>query len=128
MNRTFNFILIGSVFILFGLTLLIISLSMIPMTDEVVSGTILALHQGAPISLFQYYVNGLLSGGYISIIPNWLVYSLSIMSLIFIYLGIYLVINRKKENPFSYLISKKYWNNFQKGFQYKAPVVVKKRN
>jgi hypothetical protein len=120
--------LIFGIFLLaVGLLMTFVSLTLIPMTRNVVSGTVMAVGQGAPVDMFQYYINGLLAGGYISIAPTWIVYTIGLFGLLFSYVGVYGIMNRDSNSPYLFLFTKSYWFNFQNSIDYKAPIVLKNK-
>lgn len=125
-NKSF---IVGILCLIIGLIITYVSLTLAPLTRSVVSGTALAVSQGAPVDMFQYYINGLLSGGYISIVPKSVIYIIGIIGLLFSYIGVHGIVNRDSKSPYSFLFKKSYWLSFQNSVDYKLPIVLKnKRN
>lgn len=125
LKNRFNVIL-GVLFLVVGIVLLSIGLTLIPLIYKVLLGTSFVFGHYGEQSSFSPLVNGLLSGGFIMILPVWKIRLISIAGVLFLFLGAQFLLNRELNNPIRQILSREYWMEFSPTFKLNKDVISKR--
>ncbi|WP_137297087.1 hypothetical protein [Psychromonas sp. SP041] len=119
MKYKFNKILsIGVASVLLGALILFFAISLSYANTWFLDLVVTKVSNGIDPLYFQNYANGLIAGGKISVFPFYGIVSLSLLGLIVMYYGTYVLVNSKRSTVLTDILQKEYWLEYQAKLEY----------
>lgn len=116
-NRTVN-ICISISLVILGVLMIGIGLTLIPLIYKVLLGTSFVYGHFGEQPGFSSLINGLLSGGYIMILPAWKIRCIAIIGVLLVFTGAHYWVYQDMRRPLSIIFSRSYWTEFRATVKY----------